>query len=428
MRNNKKKNSKSNFIVLFIVLVLAIAVGYAAFNDNLSITGTANAKGAFDVVFSKANLLGTSEGIDTVNSTATIDPSDSDTVTISAVDLNNVSSHADYTITIQNNSHTRAKINSLTVNGLDTTIFNVSGYETAYNTILAANDGQEGGEDEVTFTLVVALKNGAEIKEENVEASFTLSMEYVEATNSDTRTSSVSSNSVADFFASASSVTTGGTVTLSDNITFDTTEYPANSYTQVVYPDNTTLDLNGNTITSANGSVLISGNGLTIQNGTLNGLADSNGRTYTTVWNYTGKSSNITLSNVTATGGLNFYNTENVVLNSCNVTSGSNTYYALYGNEYGNTATTITINGGTYTAGSSAKALIGYNGQGNPTDGFKIYGGTFTTNGKKFCLTSGTHIPPVIYGGTFDCDVSSYCATGYTCIDNGNGTYTVQAQ
>ena len=235
----------------------------------------------------------------------------------------------------------------------------------------------------------------------------------------------VSVDTVTEFETAISDLSTGDTLALGKNVSFEG-NYAANTYHQVDLPDNFTLDLNGKELTSTNGSVLLAADGLTIKNGTLNGLADSAGRTYMTIWNYLGKSSNITLNNVTVTGGLNFYNTENVVLNNCNVTSGSNKFYALYGNEKGNTVTTITINGGTYTAGSNAKALFGYNGEGNPTDGFKIYGGTFTTNGKTFCLTSGTHIPPVIYGGTFDCDVSAYVADGHTCTNQGNGTWVVE--
>ena len=441
MRNIKKKNSKTNFIILFIVLVLAIAVGYAAFNENLTITGTANAKGNFDVVFSNAELVpGLSEGIDVVNSSATIDQTDSDTVAIIAKDLNSVNSHANYTITIQNLSSTRAKINSLTVNGLNSSIFSVTGYETAYNTILAANDGQTGGSDEVTFPLVVALKSGAEITAANVEASFTLSMEYVEAAANDTRTASVSSASVSDFLTSASSVTAGGTVTVTDDITFDAAEYPTSGHVPVAFPDNATLNLGGNTITSPNGALAYTGNGLTIKNGEFVGLISSSGGRYgLQVWNNNNNSTevsrNVVIENVTTTG-ICLYNAE-VTLRNVTVTMPNDAkFYTVYGNVY----TTIAIESGTYTAGAMTTALLGYceydstevgkatqDGR-NPSDGFKIYGGTFNTNGKPFYCTSANHIPPVIYGGTFDCDVTDYCAAGYKCDDNGNGTYTVHAQ
>ena len=44
------KNKKRNYvIVVLVVLLLALAVGYAAFSDTLTISGTANAKGTFDM-------------------------------------------------------------------------------------------------------------------------------------------------------------------------------------------------------------------------------------------------------------------------------------------------------------------------------------------------------------------------------------------
>ena len=41
----KKSNTKKYVIVALIVLLLALAVGYAAFADTLKISGTSNANG-----------------------------------------------------------------------------------------------------------------------------------------------------------------------------------------------------------------------------------------------------------------------------------------------------------------------------------------------------------------------------------------------
>ena len=51
MSKTKTKTRKKFFIVLLIVLLLALAVGYAAFSDTLTISGTANTKGTFDLQF-----------------------------------------------------------------------------------------------------------------------------------------------------------------------------------------------------------------------------------------------------------------------------------------------------------------------------------------------------------------------------------------
>lgn len=46
------KNKKRNYVVIgLVVLLLALAIGYAAFSDTLTISGSANANGKFDMAF-----------------------------------------------------------------------------------------------------------------------------------------------------------------------------------------------------------------------------------------------------------------------------------------------------------------------------------------------------------------------------------------
>ena len=49
-----KGNKKKVLILFLLVLLLALVIGYAAFSDTLTITGTANVKGTFDVQFVSA--------------------------------------------------------------------------------------------------------------------------------------------------------------------------------------------------------------------------------------------------------------------------------------------------------------------------------------------------------------------------------------
>ncbi len=51
MTKVKKESNKKFLILLLIVLLLVLAIGYAAFSDTLQISGTANAKGSFDIRF-----------------------------------------------------------------------------------------------------------------------------------------------------------------------------------------------------------------------------------------------------------------------------------------------------------------------------------------------------------------------------------------
>ena len=55
MANTKKESRKKFVILLLVILLLALAVGYAAFSDTLTISGTANVNGSFDLQFVSAN-------------------------------------------------------------------------------------------------------------------------------------------------------------------------------------------------------------------------------------------------------------------------------------------------------------------------------------------------------------------------------------
>ena len=52
-----KKSRKGYVIIALIVLLLAIAIGYAAFSETLTISGTASGSGTWDVKFTDAQLL-----------------------------------------------------------------------------------------------------------------------------------------------------------------------------------------------------------------------------------------------------------------------------------------------------------------------------------------------------------------------------------
>ena len=49
MTSINKGGKKKYLITVLIVLLFALAIGYAAFSDTLTITGTANASGSFDM-------------------------------------------------------------------------------------------------------------------------------------------------------------------------------------------------------------------------------------------------------------------------------------------------------------------------------------------------------------------------------------------
>lgn len=85
MKNTKTKTNKKVLVIALIVLLLALAVGYAAFSDVLRISGTANAKGTFDLEFQNEGIV-TTAGVDTTNTKITVDE-DKNTLNVVVADL-----------------------------------------------------------------------------------------------------------------------------------------------------------------------------------------------------------------------------------------------------------------------------------------------------------------------------------------------------
>ncbi len=78
-------NNKKVLMVLLIILLLIIAVGYAVFSETLTISGTANAKGTFDLEFQNAEIV-KNIGADVEKTTAEISV-DKNTLTVNVADL-----------------------------------------------------------------------------------------------------------------------------------------------------------------------------------------------------------------------------------------------------------------------------------------------------------------------------------------------------
>lgn len=112
----KKGTKKKYLIILLIVLLLGLAVGYAVFSDTLRITGTANAKGSFDVIFT--NCTETIEGANIASTRAATNISaDGDTLTVNAVDLGYPGAYVQYQVTIKNVGSIPAKVKSFDKTG-----------------------------------------------------------------------------------------------------------------------------------------------------------------------------------------------------------------------------------------------------------------------------------------------------------------------
>lgn len=123
MSKTKQQNKKRFILVLLIVLILAIAVGYAAFSDTLTISGTANAKGTFDLEFQNAAIVsGTAQGVKLTGTgdVTSITPSaDNDTLTVKVVDIAYPGAGVQFHTDIKNVGTIPAKIKRVNTTGLN---------------------------------------------------------------------------------------------------------------------------------------------------------------------------------------------------------------------------------------------------------------------------------------------------------------------
>lgn len=121
MGKTKRNNKKAIILIVILVLALGLAVGYATFSDTLTISGTANAKGTFDLEFQNYSVVaGSAKGVDTTNTT--IERSaDKDTLTVTVADLAYPGAGVQFHTDIVNVGTIPAKIKAVTPTGLDNT-------------------------------------------------------------------------------------------------------------------------------------------------------------------------------------------------------------------------------------------------------------------------------------------------------------------
>ena len=170
------KNKKRNYvIVVLVVLLLALAVGYAAFSDTLNITGTANAKGTFNMEFTSATInTDSAKGINVAGSSATISD-DKNTVTVVVKDLAYPGAGTNVTVVAKNAGTVPAKLNGLSFTGLDDADIKVT-----FPDGLVENEVvQPGG----TCTITFSVKCDKESKLTTEKSStFTAKLDYVQET------------------------------------------------------------------------------------------------------------------------------------------------------------------------------------------------------------------------------------------------------
>ena len=182
--------SKKGILIALSVLILALAVGYAAFSDTLSIAGTANASGKFDLEFTEGTGLVSSKGVDETQTKATISE-DKDTLTVKVADLAYPGAGAQFKAVIKNTGSVAAKVKGLTTS-------NITGSDaikiTGLDVITEGHDVIEpNGTCTIEFTVewdkTKDLTNSA-----GDSVDFSLYIEYEQATEDFTGTSSHTDN------------------------------------------------------------------------------------------------------------------------------------------------------------------------------------------------------------------------------------------
>lgn len=175
----KKSNKKKYLIVALIVLLLALAVGYAAFSDTLTISGTANAKGTFDLEFVQADCKLDAEksvGIDKDNSTITVS-GDKNTATVVVKDLAYPGAGAQFTAVIKNVGTVPAKLKAVTPTGINDAHIKVTFPEMPTGEKIAPQ-----GECTITFTVVWDSESELDTSVAEKQLDFSLELEYEQDT------------------------------------------------------------------------------------------------------------------------------------------------------------------------------------------------------------------------------------------------------
>ncbi|MBR6034142.1 MAG: hypothetical protein IKP28_05375 [Clostridia bacterium] len=199
MTNLKREGKKKYLLTLLIVLLFALAVGYAAFTDALTITGTANARGSFDIEFTSASVV-SAVGVDTANTDAVIS-NDKNTLTVTCKDLGYPGAGAEYQAVITNVGTVPAVVksvvptnitgngNAIVISGLDaitashpvlqpngtcTINFTVQ-WDPNVNTLDTSKAGEGGSTADCSFSLVINYEQST--------TAFTGTTNHVDANN-----------------------------------------------------------------------------------------------------------------------------------------------------------------------------------------------------------------------------------------------------
>ena len=179
----KRGSNKKVVIILLIILLLALAIGYAAFSNILTISGTANAKGTFDMEFRNPQKV-KEVGVDTEKTTIVISPDDENKLLVNVADLAYPGAGVEFSVDIYNNGTIPATVNDVKLKEItETEYIQVKGLEQ----ITSEHQTIEAGDTcNIHFTVEwPADKIPETALNENESGTFELQIEYTQATGAE---------------------------------------------------------------------------------------------------------------------------------------------------------------------------------------------------------------------------------------------------
>lgn len=176
---NSKKSSKKYIMPLLLILFLVLGIGYAALTDTLTVSGTANANGTFDLEFQNSKV-DTAVGCNVEETKATIS-SDKNTLNVLVKDLAYPGAGAQFTVDIVNIGNIPAKVLSVTptnITGSDSIkISGLDSISTSHPTI------EPNGKCTITFTVEWDSTSTSELTSEEISGiNFNLDIQYTQDT------------------------------------------------------------------------------------------------------------------------------------------------------------------------------------------------------------------------------------------------------
>lgn len=182
---NIKKSRKNYVIIALVVILLSLAVGYAAFTASLTVNGSATGSGTWDVHFKSATLKDSTGATDTAHGSEPTISGDGNSVTVD-VKLNYPGDGVILETVIENSGTVPAKLTNYNFTGI-TGDLEVTEANPSTNEILNANGGT------CTSQFAIKWKNTSTV-ESIAKQTFTVTFNYEQGTVSFNATPTHSDN------------------------------------------------------------------------------------------------------------------------------------------------------------------------------------------------------------------------------------------